>query len=180
MQVIWDSRIFMNREVKLTWTEAAICRCKVTSVLTPLSWYIDYTQHTEVREVAAIARRTAICTSSIYHCSFDTQRPFNFCWVHCIHYMTSNDKTKWLWTAMRKYVAAPQLKRSVAGFPPRRPGFDPGSGQVGFVMDKVALGQVFSEYLVFSCQSSFHQLLHNHSRLSSGAGTIGQKWPQYK
>jgi hypothetical protein len=59
-------------------------------------------------------------------------------------------------------------------------GFDPGSGQVGFVVDKVALGQVFSEYLDFPCQSSFHQLFHNHPHLSSGAGTIGQKWPQYK
>jgi hypothetical protein len=32
----------------------------------------------------------------------------------------------------------------------------------------------------FPCQYSFHQLLHNHPHLSSGAGTIGQKWPQYK
>jgi hypothetical protein len=44
----------------------------------------------------------------------------------------------------------------------------------------VALGQVFSEYFGFPCQSSFHQLLPNHPHLSSGAGTIGQKWPQYK
>jgi hypothetical protein len=51
---------------------------------------------------------------------------------------------------------------------------------VGFVVNKVALGQVFSEYFGFPCQSSFHQLLHNHPHLSSGAGTIGQKWPQYK
>jgi hypothetical protein len=51
---------------------------------------------------------------------------------------------------------------------------------VGFVVDKVALGQVFSEYFGFPCHSSFHQLLHNHPHLSSGAGTIGQKWPQYK
>jgi hypothetical protein len=29
-------------------------------------------------------------------------------------------------------------------FPPRRPGFKPGSSHVGFVVDKVALGQVFS------------------------------------
>jgi hypothetical protein len=50
----------------------------------------------------------------------------------------------------------------------------PGSGHVGFVVDKVALGQVFSEYFGFPCQSSFHQLLHNHRHLSSGAGTIGQ------
>jgi hypothetical protein len=78
-----------------------------------------------------------------------------------------------------KERAAPYLKRLVGDFPPRRPGFDPGSGQVGFV-DKVALGQVFSEYSGFPCQSSFHQLLHNHPHLSSGAGTIGQKWLQYK
>jgi hypothetical protein len=44
----------------------------------------------------------------------------------------------------------------------------------------VALGRVLSEYFGFLCQSSFHQLLHNHPHLSSGAGTIGQKWPQYQ
>jgi hypothetical protein len=59
------------------------------------------------------------------------------------------------------------------------PGFEPGSGHVGFVVDKVALGQVFSEYFGFPCQSLFHKLLHNHPHLSSGACTIGQKWPQY-
>jgi hypothetical protein len=31
----------------------------------------------------------------------------------------------------------------------------------------VALGQVFSEYFGFPCQSSFHQLLHNYPHLSS-------------
>jgi hypothetical protein len=45
---------------------------------------------------------------------------------------------------------------------------------VGYVVDKVALGQVFSEDFGFPCQSSFHQFLHNHYHLSSGAGTIGQ------
>jgi hypothetical protein len=40
-------------------------------------------------------------------------------------------------------------------------------------MDKVALGQVFSEYFGFPCQFSFHRLLDTH-HLSSGAGTIGQ------
>jgi hypothetical protein len=29
--------------------------------------------------------------------------------------------------------------------------------QVGFLMDKMALGQVFSEYFGFPCQSLFHQ-----------------------
>jgi hypothetical protein len=41
-------------------------------------------------------------------------------------------------------------------------------------VDKVALGKVFSEYFGFLSQSSFHQFLHNHHHLSSGAGTIGQ------
>jgi hypothetical protein len=45
---------------------------------------------------------------------------------------------------------------------------------VGFVADKMALGQVFSEYFGFPCQFSFHQLLHIHYHLSSGAGTIDQ------
>jgi hypothetical protein len=62
----------------------------------------------------------------------------------------------------------------VTGFPPRRPGFEPGSRHVGFVVDKVPLGQVFSEYFDLPCQTSFHQLLHNHHRLSSGAGTVDQ------
>jgi hypothetical protein len=34
---------------------------------------------------------------------------------------------------------------------------------VGFVVDKVALGQIFSEYFGFSCQSSFHQILHHQN-----------------
>jgi hypothetical protein len=32
-----------------------------------------------------------------------------------------------------------------------------------FVVDKAALGQVFSEYFGFPCQSSFHQFLHHHN-----------------
>jgi hypothetical protein len=39
--------------------------------------------------------------------------------------------------------------------------------------DKVALGQTFSGYFGLPCQSSFHQLLHSHHHLLSGAGTIG-------
>jgi hypothetical protein len=46
---------------------------------------------------------------------------------------------------------------------------------VGFVADKVALGQIFSEYFGFPCQFAFHQLLHNsHHHFSSEAGKIGQ------
>jgi hypothetical protein len=45
--------------------------------------------------------------------------------------------------------------------------------QVGFVVDKVALVQVFSKYFGFPCQNrSLHQLLrhhHNHPRLLAEA-----------
>jgi hypothetical protein len=51
--------------------------------------------------------------------------------------------------------------------------FEPRSSHVGFVVDKVALGQVFSEYFSSPCQFSYHRLLHTH-HLSSGTGTIGQ------
>jgi len=44
----------------------------------------------------------------------------------------------------------PWLRRLVAGLSPRRPGFAPGSVHVGFVVDKVALGQVFLRVLRFS------------------------------
>jgi hypothetical protein len=47
-----------------------------------------------------------------------------------------------------------------------------GSSHVRFMVDKVALGQIFSEYFGSPCQSSFHQFLHSHHHLSSGAGTI--------
>jgi hypothetical protein len=50
--------------------------------------------------------------------------------------------------------------------------FEPTSGCVEFVMDKVVLGQVFSEYFGFPCQFLFRRLLHTHHL--SGAGTVGQ------
>jgi hypothetical protein len=45
--------------------------------------------------------------------------------------------------------AMPWLRRLVSGLSPRRPGLDPGSFHVGFVVDKVALGQVFLRVLRF-------------------------------
>jgi hypothetical protein len=83
---------------------------------------------------------------------------------------------QWGFRSVRR-THAPQPCHSsggVAGFPPRRTGFEPRSGHVGFVVDKVALGQVFSEYFGFPCQFSFHRLFHIHHHLSSGAGTIDQ------
>jgi hypothetical protein len=51
-----------------------------------------------------------------------------------------------------------------------------GAEHVGFVVDKAALGQVFSEYFDFPGDSLFHQFLHqhNHTRLAQKA----YWWPQ--
>jgi hypothetical protein len=43
---------------------------------------------------------------------------------------------------------------------------------VGFAVNKVILGQVFSVYFGFPYQLLFHQIFHTHP--SSGAGKIGQ------
>jgi hypothetical protein len=70
--------------------------------------------------------------------------------------------------------AVPQLSRLVAGFPPRRPGFEPRPSDVGFVVDKAELGQVLSEYFGFPCQSLIPSIVRNH-HLSSRALIIGQE-----
>jgi hypothetical protein len=59
-----------------------------------------------------------------------------------------------------------------------------------FVVDKVAPGQVSSEYFDFPCQihstncSKKNHLHHHHHHQSSGICTTGQMgkrlWPQYK
>jgi hypothetical protein len=43
-----------------------------------------------------------------------------------------------------------------------RLGFAPGSVYVGFVVDKVALGQVSSEFFTFPCQYYSTMALHTH------------------
>jgi hypothetical protein len=68
----------------------------------------------------------------------------------------------------------PYLRRLVAASQLRRPGFEPRPGYMEFVVVRVALGQVFSEYLGFPCQFLFHRLLHIHHHLSAGYGTICQ------
>jgi hypothetical protein len=53
------------------------------------------------------------------------------------------------------------LRALVAGLSPRRPGFDLGPVHVGFVVDKVALGQVFPpQVLRFSPVSFIPPVLH--------------------
>jgi hypothetical protein len=57
------------------------------------------------------------------------------------------------------FKAVPHLRRLVSGILPRRPGFTPRPIHVGFVVDKVALGQVFLQVLRFPTSVSF-KLIH--------------------
>jgi hypothetical protein len=52
-----------------------------------------------------------------------------------------------------KHKLGRAIAKAVTGFPPRRPGYDPRSGHVGFMVHKVPLEQVFPEYYGFPCQS---------------------------
>jgi hypothetical protein len=65
--------------------------------------------------------------------------------------------------------------------PPRRPGFNPGSGQVGFVVDKVASGQVFSEYFGFPCHSfpNFSILTITRGRYNRPVSGRRAEWTQF-
>jgi hypothetical protein len=60
------------------------------------------------------------------------------------------------------------------------------SGHMIFVVDKVALGRVFSEHFGFPCQSSFHQILHPHNHpghvqwIKLVADPVGLHHPLYK
>jgi hypothetical protein len=56
--------------------------------------------------------------------------------------------------------AVTKLRHLVAGLSPRSPGFDPRSLRVGFVVDKVTVGQVlrfFYEYFGFLTSISSHK-----------------------
>jgi hypothetical protein len=52
--------------------------------------------------------------------------------------------------ASKKFKAVPWLRLLVAGVSLRSPGFEPRSLHVGFVVDNVALRQVFLQVLQFS------------------------------
>jgi hypothetical protein len=58
------------------------------------------------------------------------------------------------------YKAVPCLRLLDAGLSPRRPGLDPGSVYVGFVVDKVTMGQVLRRILRFSPNDFIPPVLH--------------------
>jgi hypothetical protein len=51
----------------------------------------------------------------------------------------------------------PWLRRLAADLPARNPEFNPGPEYVGFVMDKVALGEGFPKYFGLPLSISFHR-----------------------
>jgi hypothetical protein len=82
-----------------------------------------------------------------------------FCHMHSfavmIYYLTVPDicthtRSDQKVSGLRLWRAVPWPRRLVAGLSPRRPSFDPGPVHVGFVVDKVALGQVFPRVLHYT------------------------------
>jgi hypothetical protein len=71
-------------------------------------------------------------------------------------------RTRVWFPPMSSFKAVLWLRRLVAGLSPLRPRFAPGSIHVGFVVDKVALGQVFLPVLRFSPTNIISPLLHTH------------------
>jgi hypothetical protein len=69
-------------------------------------------------------------------------------------------------------MAVPWRRRLVNGLSPRRPRLAPGSVHVRFVVDKVALGQVFLRVLRFSPANIIPPSLSKLVLVSSGGRTI--------
>jgi hypothetical protein len=57
--------------------------------------------------------------------------------------------SEWFHAQLSTREAVSELRRLVDGLSSPRPGFAPGSVHVGYVVDKVALGQVFVRVLRF-------------------------------
>jgi hypothetical protein len=78
-----------------------------------------------------------------------------------INQLTNNaDSERRFSEAQVEAVVVPWLRRLVAGLSPRRPGFDPSPVHVGFMVDKVALGQVSPRVLRFSPVNLIPPVLH--------------------
>jgi hypothetical protein len=87
-------------------------------------------------------------------CYLETVPKVNFLFTSS-SYTTKAQKTKKLGRAIALAVSR-WLSTAAARVRAR-------SGHVGFVVDKMALGQVPSAYFGFPCQSSFYQIPHPHN-----------------
>jgi hypothetical protein len=72
---------------------------------------------------------------------------------------------------IRLKVEVAAMTHLIVGFPPPWLWFNARSGNVVYVVDNIAFGRGFLEYLCFPSHFSFHLILH--TPLSSGAGTVG-------
>ena len=85
------------------------------------------------------------------------------CQLHALVVLLSRKDLFFYYTGAlvsRCVLAVPRLRRLVASLSSRRPGFDPGSVHVEFVVDKVAVGQVFPRVLWFSAVIFISPVLH--------------------
>jgi hypothetical protein len=78
--------------------------------------------------------------------------------AHCL-YRYQNYVVIFCWKFLLKTV--PWLRQLVVGISPRIPGFDPRALFVGFVVDKLALGQGFNRVLLFSAAALTARALHS-------------------
>jgi hypothetical protein len=88
------------------------------------------------------------CTVRIYRCSrISCYDPHRLQVLGLIFVSIGENRFK----LKSKFIDCIRSDQPVVGFTQRRPGFEPGSGHVGFVVYKVAREQVFSEYFGFPC-----------------------------
>jgi hypothetical protein len=83
-----------------------------------------------------------------------------------------------------EYLSIFQVKRNlswvrqlVAGLLPRRPGFDHGSVNVKFVMDKVELGQIFLPVLTVLFLSISPRVAHTHVHVGAVTKRANRRRP---
>jgi hypothetical protein len=88
----------------------------------------------------------------------------NSCMINGLNFSEVNTV---LSSSNKEECAVPWLMRLVSGLPPQKLGFDPGSVHVGFVVDKVALEQVFPRVLRFSPVSFIPTVLHYLEKLKN-------------
>ena len=67
------------------------------------------------------------------------------------------------WSILISSHSVPILRRLVLGLSSWTPAFDSKQARVGCVMDKLALGHIFSYYFGFLLSTSFQKNLHTHS-----------------
>jgi hypothetical protein len=83
-------------------------------------------------------------------------------WVECLWSGSRLQNFEYQWSK-----AVPWLRSLVASLSPRRPRFAPGSIHEEFMVYKMALGQVFSEFFDFLLSISFHRRSPNSYHLGN-------------